>query len=195
MNARSRVGAMWAIDSDAPSHMVSTRRLTILFIGMGGTAAVIPALLPALAAQFGAAIDAVLPAVPALFTGLVLGIVAGGWLGRRADRTALVSIASGAQAAGLLVIGAAPGPMVLVIGAAISGAGFGLAEVVGTASARQAAESGSPRLLTRLMAALAAGAMVSPVVVLVATEAGWPGAAAIVVAFLAIQLAGERGDG
>lgn len=172
--------------------VVAHRRLTVVFIGMGGTAAVIPALLPALAARYEGEIEGVLPAVPALFTGLVIGIVAGGWLGRRADRDLLVSIASGVQAAGLIIIAAASGPPALLIGAAISGAGFGLAEVVGTASARRASESGSPKLLTRLMAGLAASAMVTPVVVLIATEWGWPGAAAIVVALVHLALVPYR---
>ncbi len=161
---------------------LSHRRLTGVFIGMGGTAAVIPALLPALAAQYGVELDAVLPAVPALFSGLVVGIVAGGWWGRRADRATLLSIASAAQAAGLMIIALSAAPAGLLLGAAMSGAGFGLAEVIGAASARQLAPAGSPRLLTRLMAALAASAMAAPVVVLMATESGWPGAAAGVIA-------------
>lgn len=163
---------------------VSRVRLFAAFSALGGTAAVIPALLPALAMHYGVSLDEVLIAVPALFAGLVLGILGAGALSRRLGGPRSLSLASGVQAIGLIAIGLSGEPLAFVIGAAVCGAGFGLGEVVATACARQASNGSSPRLLAQLMAALAAAAMLAPLMVLVTAQTSWPAAAALTIAVL-----------
>lgn len=149
------------------------RSLAFAFAALGGTAAVVPAVIPALALELGAPTAELLPAVPALFTGLLAGVLSISPLSRRFSLTALLRGGSGAQAIGLALAGFAPTPVWFIIGAGIAGAGFGLVEAGGSAVVRVLGAQGMPRALTRLTLWIGVVATVTPLVVLASATLGW----------------------
>lgn len=149
------------------------RSLAFAFAALGGTAAVVPAVIPALALELGVASADLLPAVPALFAGLLAGVLSLPHLARYVSLTALLRGGSGAQAAGLALAGFAPTPLWFILGAGLAGAGFGLVEAGGSAVVRVLGAQGMPRALTRLTLWIGVVATVTPLVVLASATLGW----------------------
>jgi fucose permease len=149
------------------------RSLTFAFAALGGTAAVIPAIIPALAADLGLSSAALLPAIPALFTGLLIGVLSISFTSSFFSLTTLLRVGAAAQALGLAVAAWAPASLWFVLGAAVAGFGFGIVEAAGTAAVRTISAAGMPRALTKLTLMIGLVATITPVIVLAAAMAGW----------------------
>lgn len=133
------------------------------FAGLGGTAAIIPALLPGLVS---AGDEKFLAAVPALFGGLLVGVITSAFALTTVDPLRLVGIGAAIQA---LMLGSAVASQsnagAFVVASAGAGVGFGLTEAAGSVAAKRSAPGATPRALNALTATVAAAAALSPLVV------------------------------
>lgn len=154
------------------------------FAGLGGTAAIIPALLPGLVSTGD---EKFLAAVPALFGGLLVGVIASAFALPAADPLRLVGIGAAIQA---LMLGAAVASYsnagAFVVAAAGAGVGFGLTEAAGSIAAKRLTPGRStPRVLNALTATVAAAAALSPMVVFSTPGDGRPGLLVVICAHVA----------
>lgn len=150
----------------------SVRSLAFAFAALGGTAAVIPAVIPALAADLGVSSAALLPAIPALFTGLLVGVLSTSFAAAAFSLTTLLRAGAAAQALGLGLVAFTPAPFWFVVGAALAGFGFGIVEAAGTAAVRVIGAGGMPRALTTLTLMISIVATITPLMVLAAAMLG-----------------------
>ncbi|MGO4104252.1 sugar MFS transporter [Leifsonia sp. YAF41] len=150
----------------------SVRSLAFAFAALGGTAAVIPAVIPALAADLGVNSAALLPAIPALFTGLLVGVLSTSFASSSFSLTTLLRAGAAAQAVGLTLAACAPASLWFVVGAALAGFGFGIVEAAGTAAVRVIGAGGMPRALTKLTLMISIVATLTPLAVLATAMAG-----------------------
>ncbi len=155
----------------APASRVRRAPLALVFAGMGGTTAVVPALIPSYAAALGVGAEQLTPAASTLFFGVLLGVVVAPWLGRRLSLGVLLRVGAGAQLAGLVLIGVAPHPVVYVVAALLAGFGFGTCEVTAASIVRIMRETMAAPF-TFLTAVLAASASVTPLLVVAAARRG-----------------------
>lgn len=165
------------------------RRLSMAFVGLGGTAAVIPAVIPAMAEKFAVASAQVLPAVPALFFGLLAGVILAPVFTLRWTLSTLLRVGALLQSLGLSLVAAAPSPMWFIVGAAVAGIGFGCVEIAATATSRQLGAEKTPRVLISLMIHLAVAAMLTPVAVLITVPPGAVSIVPVVIAMLHVVTA------
>lgn len=154
------------------------------FAGLGGTAAIIPALLPGLVS---AGDEKFLAAVPALFGGLLVGVIASALALPAVDPLRLVGIGAAIQA---LMLGSAVASQsnagAFVVAAAGAGVGFGLTEAAGSVAAKRLTPGRStPRVLNALTATVAAAAALSPMVVFSTPGDGRPGLLVVISAHVA----------
>ncbi|WP_105036889.1 MFS transporter [Cryobacterium aureum] len=147
--------------------------LAFAFAALGGTAAVIPAIIPAFAADLEVQSAVLLPAIPALFTGLLVGVLSTSFASALFSLTSLLRAGAAAQALGLAVTACAPAPLWFVVGAALAGFGFGIVEAAGTAAVRVIRSDGIPRALTKLTLIISIVATVTPLAVLASAMLGW----------------------
>jgi fucose permease len=172
------------------------RSLAVAFAALGGTAAVIPAVIPAMADTLGTASVALLPAVPVLFFGLLAGVLATPLITIRLPLGTVLIVGALGQAGGLAIAAAAATPTWFMVGAGMAGIGFGFVEAGGTAAVRMHSAHGAPRLLTRLTVFIAIVATLTPVIVLAAAAAGHarlvPAAVAVVHVVAAVALRGTH---
>lgn len=145
--------------------------LTGVFVGMGLSGALPPAILPVLGAEagFGAATASLV--VSAVFAGLCTG-VAGAALATTRLPPGMVLMAGGAlQAAGLLLLAAGTGAGPVVAGAVVLGLGFGATELSATSAVR-GLEAVTGRELARRTGLVALTAALAPVVLGLLVAAG-----------------------
>ncbi|MGD8193056.1 MFS transporter [Herbiconiux sp. P18] len=148
------------------------RGVLLAFAGLGATAATVPAVLPSMAQEFSVSIAEVAPAIPAVFFGVLAGVLGAPLLRMRFALSRIILVGALVQAVGLLGVATSPSPLWFIAAAGLSGFGFGVVEVAGTASAKVLAAEGAPGLLVRLTLAVALVATVTPVVVLVSSSFG-----------------------
>jgi hypothetical protein len=144
--------------------------LFVVFAGMGGTAALVPAVLPSLGSALGAP---VLEAAPLLFGGLLVGVLASPLLARPAGAIGAVRAGAVVQFIALGLLAAAVDPAMVFVAAAVAGLGFGIVEASGTTLARDLGGDDVPRLLTLLTATVAVVATLAPLLVVVAGPHGF----------------------
>lgn len=151
------------------------------FAGLGGTAAIVPALIPSFGARLG---STELGVVPALFTGVLIGVLLSAPLLTLFRARSVTAIGSGVQAACLVTLTFAASANFVILTVAITGIGFGLTEAAGSVAAKRMAAGSATRSLTSLTGTVALVAAVSPI--LVAVTAG--GAVSVPVFVAALQL-------
>lgn len=151
-----------------PGHPKSGLReriaLLLAFAGLGGTAAIIPAIIPIAAELDDAEVLAYLAAVPATFLGLFFGVAASSAASNAVPARWSVIFGATLQACAVVVLGTAPTSQTFVAAAAAAGVGFGIVEVAGIALARQLAGERTTRLLSALTATSAIAATSCPLV-------------------------------
>lgn len=139
--------------------------LILAFAGLGGTAAVIPAVLPSASDRHPADASSYLQAVPALFTGLLLGVLLSAFLMRVRSVSATVGIGSFLQAVAVAALILMPPALGFLAAAAVAGLGFGLVEAAGSALAREWAGESVTQLLAALTGTVAVTAAGCPLIV------------------------------
>lgn len=167
----------------------SVRSLAFAFAALGGTAAVIPAVIPALAADLGVNSAALLPAIPALFTGLLVGVLSTSFASSSFSLTTLLRAGACVQAVGLALAACAPAPLWFVVGAALAGFGFGIVEAAGTAAVRVIGAGGMPRALTKLTLMISIVATLTPLAVLATAMAGQARLVPLLIALVQLAVA------
>lgn len=135
--------------------------LSGVFVGLGLSGALPPAVLPVLGDRFAQSPERMSLLVPAMFAGLMVGVLATavGATARAPERA--IVLGAVVQAAGLLVLAAASVTGGALVGAFVLGAGFGATELSAVAVARSAG-SRQGRLLARLTAVLAVTSALAP---------------------------------
>ncbi|WP_440709406.1 MFS transporter [Herbiconiux sp. YIM B11900] len=176
-----------ALPTDAATG--ARRGVLLAFAGLGVTAATVPAILPSMALEFSVSIAEVAPAIPAVFFGVLAGVLGAPLLRMRFALPRIILVGALLQALGLAGVAASPSPLWFIVAAGLSGFGFGLVEVAGTASAKVLAAETAPGLLVRLTLAVALVATVTPVVVLVSSSFGAVRLVAAVAAVLQVVVA------
>jgi fucose permease len=153
--------------------------LSIAFVGLGATGAVVPSILPSYAAMQPSDSDGVFLAVPLLFAGLLAGVLLAAVTPSLVRLPRMVALGAAIQATGLLAVASSATNRVgLLSGAAVAGVGFGVAESASFGLARQVNSAAAGRALTRLTALVAVTAMSVPL--LVVTTAGVRGVSTVV---------------
>jgi fucose permease len=136
-------------------------QLVLIFIAMGASASLLPAAIPTFSATMEVAPSALISAVPAMFGGLLFSVAVTPLAMSRLSEGLLMRLALGLISLGLFVAGLAQEPDVFILGAVQVGVGFGVAEVIGTSSAKRFASDTSSKL-TQLNAAFALAALATP---------------------------------
>jgi len=140
--------------------------LVAAFGGLGGTTAVIPAVIPRTAALNHELVSSYLAAVPATFLGLFVGVTLSIVVAGRVPARRVLMAGAVLQAAAVLVLCTSPSAPAFVATAAAAGVAFGMAEVTGITVARQTAGARTAQLLTVLTATSAAGAASCPLILI-----------------------------
>lgn len=166
--------------ADRRSQLVGP--LVLAFAGLGGTAAVIPAVLPTAASRFPADSGGYLQAVPAVFTGLLLGVLLSAVATKGSSTRAVVALGSLLQAGALVVLLTMPPVLGFLLAAGSAGLGFGLVEAAGSALARESAAASVTRLLAVLTGTVALVAATCPLIVAFLPVPGAPSIALALVA-------------
>jgi len=168
----------------------SSAVLFLAFAGLGGTAAVIPAVLPTALDRSPADATTYLQAVPATFTGLLLGVLLSTVLIRATSTRAVLGLGSLIQAGALSALLSVPPAAGFVLTAGWAGLGFGLVEAAGSALARESAGASTTRLLAALTGTVALVAATCPLIVAYVPSAGAPSIALVLVAAIHLATAG-----
>lgn len=143
----------------------SVATLVCAFAGLGGTAAVIPAVLPTAASRFPAEAGTYLRAAPTTFTGLLLGVLLAAALVKVTSLQVAVAVGSLVQAAAMAALLGTPRAIGFLVAAGCAGLGFGLVEAAGSALAREVAATSVTRLLAALTGTVALVAACCPLIV------------------------------
>jgi hypothetical protein len=134
-----------------------------VFVGMGVSGALPPAILPLLARETGLAPAAASLVVSGVFAGLFVGVVAAALAGAAVPPARLLAAGAVLQAAGLLLMARDAGAAETVAGAVVLGVGFGVTELSAIAVVR-GLETIIGRDLTRRTSLVALTAALTPVV-------------------------------
>jgi len=163
-------------------------QLVLIFIAMGASASLLPAAIPSFSATMQVAPSALISAVPAMFGGLLFSVAVTPLAMSRLSEGLLMRVALGLISLGLVVSGFAQEPDVFILGAVLVGLGFGVAEVIGTSSAKKLASDTSSKL-TQLNAAFALAALATPLSFVVLGAVLGPRPAFLIPAILAFLFA------
>ncbi|QYH36568.1 sugar MFS transporter [Salinibacterium sp. M195] len=177
--------------------MIGRVALFAAFIGLGATAAAIPAALPAAERSIG---GSVLEAVPVLFAGLLIGVVLGGFFMRVLRPEVVLVLGCTLQSGGLIAFALSHTSLLILAASWLAGFGFGLSEVSATLCAKRESRGKSAAIsLSALTGAVAITAACTPLLIVIAGSFVDPrlalmGVAVIPVAAAALVFATLRGQ-
>ena len=133
-----------------------------LFVFMGATVALVPAVIPVFATAMSVDVFALLNAVPLMFAGLFLGVLIAPLVGNHIEFRFLVRMAGILMLLGIISATVIFSIESFLIGSLLIGFGFGVSEVTITAQVRKEIEKPAS-MMNKLNAGFAIAAMAAPI--------------------------------